>query len=163
MERWHLLITESSCFELIGDGKYDLFFSQKVNWKMIFTWSFWAFYDIPGLGKYCFSCSAVLKDQAKFDTQNLVISSLLTLIEIGKKQKEEKTKKHLSRASSVQDLKIAKRFKRLSQFSINRPIDCSDDNDDDNNGKTPSALAQRIMLGIDDQRQHKQRQLQSKN
>ena len=63
----------------------------------------------------------------------------------------------------MQDLKIAKRFKRLSQFSINRPIDCSDDNDDDNNGKTPSALAQRIMLGIDDQRQHKQLQLQSKN
>lgn len=49
----------------------------------------------------------------------------------------------------MQDLKIAKRFKRLSQFSINRPIDCSDDNDADNNGKTPSALAQRIMLGID--------------
>ena len=104
--------------------------------------------DIPGLGKYCFSCSAVLKDQAKFDTQNLVISSLLTLIEIGKKQNEENTKKHLSSASSVQDLKIGKLLQRLSQFSINRPIDGNDD-DDDNNGKTPSALAQGIMLGID--------------
>ena len=45
-----------SCFELFGDGKYGLLFSQKVNGKMIFAWSFWAFY-IPGPGKYGFSCS----------------------------------------------------------------------------------------------------------
>ena len=28
---------------------------------MIFTWSFWAFHDIPGLGKYAFSCSVSRK------------------------------------------------------------------------------------------------------
>ena len=53
-------LPKSSCFELFGDGKYDLFFSQKVDGKMIFTWSFWAFHDIPGLGKYGFSCSLKL-------------------------------------------------------------------------------------------------------
>ena len=51
-------LLKSSCFELFGDGKYDLFFSQKVGGKMIFTWHFWASHDIPGLGKYGFSCSA---------------------------------------------------------------------------------------------------------
>ena len=50
-------LLRSSCFEPFGDGKYNLFFSQKVGGKMIFTWSFWAFHDIRGLGKYGFSCS----------------------------------------------------------------------------------------------------------
>ena len=50
-------LLRSSCFELFGDGKYGLFFSQKVDGKMIFTWSFLAFYDIPGPGKYGFSRS----------------------------------------------------------------------------------------------------------
>ena len=44
----------SSCFELYSNGKYGLFFSQKVDEKMIYTWPFWAFHDIPGLGKYGF-------------------------------------------------------------------------------------------------------------
>ena len=57
MERWYLLITESSCFELFGDEKYGLFLSQEVDGKMIFTWSFRAFHDIPGLGKYGFWCT----------------------------------------------------------------------------------------------------------
>ena len=43
-----------SYFELFGDGKYGLCFSQNVDGKMIFTWSFRAFHDIPGLGKYGF-------------------------------------------------------------------------------------------------------------
>ena len=50
-------LPKSSCFEIFGDGKYDLFFSQKVYGKMIFTWSFLAFPDIPGPGKYGFWCS----------------------------------------------------------------------------------------------------------
>ena len=50
-------LRRSSCFELFGDEKYGLFYSQKVDGKMIFTWSFWAFYDIPGPGKYGFSRS----------------------------------------------------------------------------------------------------------
>ena len=37
MERWYLLITKSSSFELFGDGKYGLFLSQEVDGKMIFT------------------------------------------------------------------------------------------------------------------------------
>ena len=53
-------LLRSSCFELFGDGKYDLFFSQKVDGKMI-TWSFLAFHDSPGLGKYGFSCSDHVK------------------------------------------------------------------------------------------------------
>ena len=48
-------LRRSSCLELFGDEKYGLFYSQKVDGKMIFTWSFWAFYDIPGPGKYGFS------------------------------------------------------------------------------------------------------------
>ena len=47
-------LLRSSCFELFSNGKYGIFFSQKVDVKMIFTWSFWAFYDIPGPGKYGF-------------------------------------------------------------------------------------------------------------
>ena len=47
-----------SCLELFCDGEYGLLFTQKVDGKMIFTWSFWAFDDIPGLGIYGFSCSA---------------------------------------------------------------------------------------------------------
>ena len=48
---------ESSCFDLFRDEKYGLVLSQKVDGKMIFTWSFWAFHDIPGLRKYDFLCS----------------------------------------------------------------------------------------------------------
>ena len=48
---WYWFL-KSSCFELLGDGKYGLFFRQKVNVKVIFTWCFWVFHDIPGSGKY---------------------------------------------------------------------------------------------------------------
>ena len=50
-------LLKSSCFEFFRDEKYGLFLSQNVNGKMIYTWSFRAFHDIPGLGKYGFSCS----------------------------------------------------------------------------------------------------------
>ena len=30
-------LLESSCFELFGDGKYGLFFSEKIDKKMVFT------------------------------------------------------------------------------------------------------------------------------
>ena len=55
-------LTRSSCFELFGDGKYG-FFSQKVDGKMMYTWSFWAFHDIPGPGKYDFSCNVLALKQ----------------------------------------------------------------------------------------------------
>ena len=48
-----------SCFELYGDGKYGLSFSREVDEKMIYTWSFWDFHDIPGPGKYGFSHSVI--------------------------------------------------------------------------------------------------------
>ena len=51
-------LLKSFCFELLGDGKYSIFFSEKVDGKIIFTWTFWTFHDIPGLGKYGFLCSA---------------------------------------------------------------------------------------------------------
>ena len=57
-----------SCFELFGDGGYSLFFSQKVDGKMIFTWSFWAFYDIPGLRKYGFSRSGSILKYLNFNS-----------------------------------------------------------------------------------------------
>ena len=50
-------LLKSFCFELFGHGKYGLFFSQKADGKMMFTWSFWAFHDTLGLGKNGFSCS----------------------------------------------------------------------------------------------------------
>ena len=57
-------LLRSSCSELFGEGKYGLFLSQKVDGKMIYTWSFWAFHDIPGLGKYGFSRSALQAENA---------------------------------------------------------------------------------------------------
>ena len=95
-------VSESSCFELLGDGKYDLFLKLKVDGKMIFggywkvlalgfevlvlnflemgnlvffwaswcpkvdekvifTWSFCAFQDISGHGKYGFLYSGVAR------------------------------------------------------------------------------------------------------
>ena len=50
-------LLKSSCFTFFDDGKYGLFISEKNDLKIIFTWSFWAFHDIPGPGKYGFSCS----------------------------------------------------------------------------------------------------------
>ena len=47
-------LMKSYYFKLFGDGKYGLFLSQKVGGKMVYTWSFWAYHDIPGLGKYGF-------------------------------------------------------------------------------------------------------------
>ena len=61
-------LLKSSYFELFVDGKCSLFLSQKIDGKMIFTWSFWAFHDIPGLGKYGFSCSVVIKFLAQILT-----------------------------------------------------------------------------------------------
>ena len=51
----------SSCFELFVDGKYGFFSAKKSDGKIIFTWSFWAFYDIPGPGKFGFTHSVVAK------------------------------------------------------------------------------------------------------
>ena len=42
-------------FSLMGNAVF--LFSQKNDVKVIFSWSFWAFHDIPGHAKYGFSCS----------------------------------------------------------------------------------------------------------
>ena len=65
MERWYLLITGKSLFWATKMFLFWTFrwweigslFSQKIDVKIIFTWSFWAFHDIPRPGKYDFSCS----------------------------------------------------------------------------------------------------------
>ena len=54
-------LLKSSCFEVFDDGKYSVFFSKKVDRKMVFTWSSWTFHNISGLGKYGFSCSGIFK------------------------------------------------------------------------------------------------------
>ena len=51
------LLQKISRFELFGGGKYGLFLCQELDGKMIFTWSFWGFHDIPGPGKYGYSSS----------------------------------------------------------------------------------------------------------
>ena len=57
IERWYLLIKENALFWTLRWWKMRSFLSQEVDGKMIFAWSFWAFYDIPGPGKYGFSRS----------------------------------------------------------------------------------------------------------
>ena len=49
---WEVLVLN---FSVMGNTVF--FFSQKVDGKMIFTWSFGAFYDVPGPGEYGFSRS----------------------------------------------------------------------------------------------------------
>ena len=57
MERWYSLVTEKFLFWSFRWWEIRPFLSQKVDGKLIFTWSFWAFHDIPGLGRYSFSRS----------------------------------------------------------------------------------------------------------
>ena len=60
IEKWYLLITEKSLFwatkmPLFWTFRWweiRSFFTQKSDVKIIFTWSFWAFHDITGTGKY---------------------------------------------------------------------------------------------------------------
>ena len=54
MERWYLLVTLKFLFWTFRWWEIQPFFNQKVDGKMIFTWSFWAFHDIAGLGKHGF-------------------------------------------------------------------------------------------------------------
>ena len=61
-ESWFIVyiywLLKRPCCELFEDRKYG-FFNRKVNGRMTFTWCFWAFHDILGIGKYVFSCSAI--------------------------------------------------------------------------------------------------------
>ena len=60
MERWYLLVPEKFLFWTFRWWEIQPFVSQKVGGKMAFTWSFWAFHDIPGLERYGLSCSEPL-------------------------------------------------------------------------------------------------------
>ena len=57
MERWFSLFTEKSLFWTFRWFEIRSFFKQKADVKIISAWSFGAFHDIPGPGKYGFSCS----------------------------------------------------------------------------------------------------------
>ena len=57
MEIRYLLITEKFLFWAFRWREIQSFFIQKVDIKVIFTWYLWVFRDIPGPGKYGFSCS----------------------------------------------------------------------------------------------------------
>ena len=57
MEIRYLLITGKFLFWAFRWREIQSFFIQKVDIKVIFTWYFWVFRDIPGPGKYGFSCS----------------------------------------------------------------------------------------------------------
>ena len=56
---WKVLVLN---FSLMGNTVF--LSSQKVDGKIIFTWSFWAFYDIPWPGKYVFfaQCTSKIKN-----------------------------------------------------------------------------------------------------
>ena len=58
MEKRYSVITGKSLFWTFWRWGTRSFLSQKVDGKMVFPWSFWAFDDIPRLGKYGFLCSA---------------------------------------------------------------------------------------------------------
>ena len=53
MERWNLLVTETFLFWTFR------WCSQKVDGKMIFTWSFWTFHDILGPRNMLFGAVSV--------------------------------------------------------------------------------------------------------
>ena len=57
MEIRYLLITEKFLFWAFRGRETQSFFIQKADIKIIFTWYFWVFRDIPGPGKYDFSCT----------------------------------------------------------------------------------------------------------
>ena len=59
MERWYLPVTEKFLFWTFRWWEIRSFLRQKVDGKIIFTWSFLAFHDIPRPGKYDFSCSVM--------------------------------------------------------------------------------------------------------
>ena len=105
MEIWYLLITGKFLFWTFQRWEIRSFLSQEIDGKMVFTgywevlaldfsvmgntvffqpkrwwkddikWSFWAFYDIPGRGKYGFSRSVkhyVIKHLILLKIQNMI-------------------------------------------------------------------------------------------
>ena len=69
IEIWYLLITEKFLFWIFWWRGIRFFFSQKVDGNMIFSWSFWAFNDIPEFRKYGFLCSVKSALLEEFNTE----------------------------------------------------------------------------------------------
>ena len=65
---WKVLVLN---FSVMGN---TVFFSQKVDVKIIFTWYFgaWAFHDISGPGKYGFSCIDFSVDYDAITVDNIL-------------------------------------------------------------------------------------------
>ena len=59
----------------------------------------------------------VFNDKANSDTQNPIIGTLWTQIELGKLNNEKQIKKQLETALSIKYLTIAEQLKRLSDFN----------------------------------------------
>ena len=61
--------------------------------------------------------NAVFKEKAKLDTQNPIIGTLLTQIELGKLNNQKQIKKQLETTPSMKDLKIEEHLKRSRDFN----------------------------------------------
>ena len=75
----------------------------------------------------------VFKDKAKFDTQNPIIGTLLTQIQLGKTN-EKAIENQLKGAPSIKYLQVAELLERLNQSNRKN----KDDDDDNNNAPLPS-------------------------
>ena len=83
-------LLKSSCFGpwkvlvwIFRRWENGLFLNQKIDGKVIFTWSFWAFQNIPGPGKYGSSRSVISSIaatdehlQIRWDVNSLGVISL---------------------------------------------------------------------------------------
>ena len=76
----------------------------------------------------------VFKDKAKSDTQNPIISTLLTQIELIKLNNKKQIKNQLETAPSIKDFKIAEQLIRLRDFNQKRTDDDGNNDDDDGFG-----------------------------
>ena len=74
-KRWYLLVTDKLLFLTFWWWEIQSFFSQKFDWKRIYAWSFWAFYDIPDLGNMDFGA---------VQGQNVAVLSILKRLKFEK-------------------------------------------------------------------------------
>ena len=79
--------------------------------------------------------SVVIKDKAKFDTQNPIIGSLLTQIQSGKTKTGKAIENQLKGAPSIKDLQIAEWLEHLKQYNKRNN---NDNNYDDNTPLLPA-------------------------
>ena len=58
---WNTIFNDTENFLFLTFWRWEIssFTIQKIDGKIILTWYFWAFHDIPGFGKYNFWCSVI--------------------------------------------------------------------------------------------------------